>query len=408
LLKGLLPILVFGGAGWTVRTLYLTRPAAEKAEAVARVPVVSVIDLAPRDEKIVIQAFGTVIPAQRVSLQTEVSGRIVNQHPALVPGGLIPAGSEVLRIDPTDYELRVKQEEVALESANAAFELERGQNVVAAKEWALLKDEIDAPQEMADFALRKPQRRMAQARVEAAKNRLALATLDLERTVLTTPFNALVLEEFVDRGQLVSPQALVANLVGTDRFWVQVSVPLDRLGRIGFSDDAGNGGSPAEVYVDAGDQPRPPRSARVLRLLGDLSERGRMARVLIGIDDPLNLAPEADSDAQPVLLNSYVRVAIDAGAVHDVCEIPRVALRENDQVWVQDASGLLRVCDVDVVWRRPNSVLVANRFSDREKLIVSRLAVVLPGMPVRVGRLPGSTDGPEALGLSDRVPLEPS
>ncbi len=388
LVRTLFPILVLSGGAWTVHTLYQTRPVAEKAEPAPLTPLVSVTELHAGDERIVIQAFGTVVPARRIALRAQVSGRIVDQHPALMPGGVIEGGREALQIDPTDYELRVRQEEVAVELAEAEFELERGQQVVAAKEWAMLKDEIDASEEMTDFALRKPQRRRATARVAAARNQLALAKLELARTVLRAPFNALVVDEFVDEGQLATPQTLVANLVGTDRFWVQVSVPFDHIGRIRFADDGGGGGSPATVVIGPEDGPFSAREAHVLRLLGDLSESGRMARVLVAIDDPLGLSDTDDPSTQPVLLNSYVRVAIDAGTLQDVYEIPRVALRENDQVWVRDADGRLQIHDVNVVWRRPESVLVTNRFSPDEKLIVSRLAVGLPGMPVRVGSAP--------------------
>ncbi len=390
LFKVVLPFAVIGVAGWAVYMLYLTSPSPARRDVESLAPVVSVADLRPGSVEIEIEAFGTVVPAQQVELRAQVVGRIVERHPELVPGGVLRQDSEVLRIDPTDYVLRVRQEEVAIESARAQFELERGQQVVAAREWNLLKDDIENAQEMADFALRRPQQRMAQAQLEAAKNRLNLAQLDLDRTTLSAPLNALVLDEFVDVGQLVTSQMRVANLVGTDRFWVRVSVPLNRLGRIRFANSAGDGGSRARVYVDTGGILSRPREAHVVRLLGSLSERGRMARLLLAIDDPLNLGPDADPDAEPILLESYVRVVIDAGVLDGVCEIPRAALRENDRVWVRDADGLLQIRDVDILWRRRDTVLIKNNFSPNEKLITSRLAMVLPGMPVRTAALPGA------------------
>jgi RND family efflux transporter MFP subunit len=389
--KGLLPIVVIGGTAYAVWILYETRPSAKREPAATPDPVVSVAELRMGSHPVTIEAYGTVVPARQVTLQAQVSGRIVYQHPALVPGGFLPEGSEVIRIDPGDYELRVKRAEVAIESAEASFELERGQQVVAAREWGVLKDQIEASQEMEDFALRRPQRRKAQAEIEAARNELEMANLELQRTALFSPFNALVLEEAVEIGQLISPQAMVAELVGTDRYWVRVSVPFELLDRIRFADDAEGEGSPARVFVNGDDVNAPSKSAHVLRLLGDLSDRGRMARVLVSIDDPLNLAPDADPDARPILLKSYVRVEIDAGTLHDVVEIPRVALRENNQVWVRDADGLLRLQDVDIRWRTRENVLVANTFAADDQLITSRLAVVVPGMRVRVGEMPGTS-----------------
>ena len=402
LLKVLLPIAVIGGSAWIVWTLYLTRPDAAREDVPPPIPVVSVIGVSPRNHAITIEAYGTVVPARRVMLRTQVGGRIVDHHPSLAPGGVLTQGVEVIRIDPKDYELRVKQEEVALASAKAAFDLEQGQQVVAAKEWALLKDEIEASEEMEDFALRRPQQRRAQAEVEAAENRLAVARLDLERTVVHAPFNALVLDESVETGQLISPQDEMAELVGTDQFWVRVEVPYDMLARIRFADEPNRPGSAAEVFVAANEEPPRPRKARVLRLLGDLSERGRMARILISIEDPLCLSPDHPPNDTPILLNSYVRVEIDAGTIRDVVEIPRIALRQNDQIWVRDAEGRLRIQDVDIRWRQPDSVLVADPFAPDEQLIVSRLAVVVPGMRVRVGDLPGTN----ALGQTEPDPTD--
>ena len=390
LFKVLLPIGVIGGSAWIVWTLYLTRPDAAREDVPPPVPVVSVIELTPRDHTVTIEAYGTVVPAQRVMLRAQVGGRIVDHHPALAPGGVLSEGVEVIRIDPQDYELRVKQAEVAVASAKASFDLEQGQQVVAAKEWALLKDEIEAPEEMEDFALRRPQQRRAQAEVEAAENRLAVARLDLARTVVPAPFNALVLDESVETGQLISPQNEMAELIGTDQFWVRVEVPYDVLGRIRF-DEPNRPGSPTEIFVASNQQQHRPRTAHALRLLGDLSERGRMARMLIRIDDPLCLSADHPPDDTPILLNSYVRVEIDGGALANVVEIPRTALRENDQIWVRDADGRLRIRDVEIRWRQPDSVLVADPLAPNEQLIVSRLAVIVPGMEVRVGNLPGAS-----------------
>ena len=54
-----------------------------------------------------------------------------------------------------------------------------GVTVAGTLVYADLKDEIEAAEEMEDFALRRPQQRRAQAEVEAAENRLAVARLDL-------------------------------------------------------------------------------------------------------------------------------------------------------------------------------------------------------------------------------------
>jgi multidrug resistance efflux pump len=68
--------------------------------------------------------------------------------------------------------------------------------------------------------------RSAKVGVVAAESALAAAQLNVRRAGLKAPFNAFVQRAMADPGQLVNAQSQIATLVGTDSFWVQVSVPI--------------------------------------------------------------------------------------------------------------------------------------------------------------------------------------
>ena len=123
------------------------------------------------------------------------------------------------------------------------------------------------------------------------------------------------------------------------------------------------------------------RKGQVLRLMGELDPEGRMARLLIVIDDPLNLR-SGEHDGK-ILLGSYVQVRIDGGYIDKVYSIPRPALREGDVIWVQDNESKLQIRTVSVVWRRADDVLVHVDLRPGEKLILSRLQSPLPGIQVK-------------------------
>ncbi len=221
-----------------------------------------------------------------------------------------------------------------------------------------------------------------EAKLEKAKSRLAAAELALERTSIAAPFNVLVLEEFVDTGQLVGTQTTLATLVGTDRFWVQVSVPVGSLGRISFPGGAERHGSEAQVIFEQVSGPPVVRRGHVVRIMGDLDPEGRMARILVSIDDPLNLEA-GRMVAERILLGSYVKVRIAAGFFDTVYSVPREALREGDVVWVKDSEGTLQIRPVRVVWRLKDDVLVDADLEPGDELIMSRLHAPLPGMAVQ-------------------------
>jgi len=380
-MKYIISILIFLLAAGAAIGLYSTSPKTKKAEPVRPVPLVQAAGIRPGTEKVFIEVYGTVIPSKRITLQSEGEGRIIDQHPDLVPGGVIHQGDMVIQIDPADYELRVNESRAELQEAMFELDLEQGKQVIAEREWKLMEKEITTTASGKSLALREPHLRLVKAKVDKAKSRLAAAELELSRTTVTAPFNALVLEEFVDRGQLVSKQTPIATLVGTDQFRVQVSVPVSVLQRISLPNGSGQPGSSAEVVFEPVSGEAVVRQGHVLKIMGDLDTEGGMARVLVVIDDPLGIGSRVRDGR--VLLGSYVRVKIDGGTFDNIYAIPREALREGDVIWLYDSTGKLQVRNVNILWRRKDDVLARVDIKQGEKLILSRLRSPLPGMTVR-------------------------
>jgi RND family efflux transporter MFP subunit len=231
----------------------------------------------------------------------------------------------------------------------------------------------------------------AAAALEAARSGLERAKLDLERTVIRAPFNAIVHEEFVDIGKMVSPQTQLAHLAGTDKFWVQVSVPVDRLSWIRFPGPDNSEGSKARIVYETGLDGAAKREGQVVRLRGALDEKGRMARVLVAIEDPLNIrggtigtGNVAEEAKLPLLVGAYVRVEIEGTELEDVFAVPRTALRDGDRVWIMDPRDRLVVRPVDVAWRRREKVLVRDGITEGERIVVGAISTPIPGMKLRL------------------------
>jgi len=371
--------------------LYSTSPETKRSVPKRPVPLVETVEILPGKENVFIEAFGTVVPARSITLQSEVEGRIISQNPELIPGGLINMDDMLVQVDPADYELAVHQYRAELEEANFEFDLEKGKQVIAGREWTLMEKEIKTDEAGKSLALREPHLRLAKAKVDKAQSRLAAAELALKRTAVKSPFNAIVLEEFIDKGQLVNRQTPLATIVGTDQFRVQASVPVSVLQRIAAPEKTGQRGQSAEIMFEPVSGTPVIRSGHVLKIMGDLDPEGRMARLLIAIDDPLNLHSGSASDRTKgnILLGSYVKVMINAGSFNNVYTIPRQALREGDVIWVKDSDDTLQMRQVNVIWRRKDNVLANVELDPDEELILSRLQSPLPGIKVK-SRIQGS------------------
>lgn len=356
--------------------LVITKPKAEKVLPPKRAELVHVEPLERTDETVVLRLTGTVTPAKQVLLRPRVSGEVVSMAPGFIDGGLIAAGEAMLTIDPIDYELALAQSESALEKARFDYKIELGRQDVAKREWELLKPEGEVSDLEKELALRTPHLSASKAALQAAEANLAKARLDLERTRIKAPFNAVVLSRNTNLGSQAAPQDVLAELAGIDSYWVTASVPVDRIRWITIP------GSTARIY--AGDHRV--REGTVIRLLGDLEEKGRMARVLIEVKDPLAQQPE-NSGKKPLLLGEYVRADIAGSVLDQVFSIPRNALRENSQVWLVTSTNTLAVRPVEVLWRDADRVLVADGLNAGDALIVSDITAPIPGMDISTEKM---------------------
>ena len=244
---------------------------------------------------------------------------------------------------------------------------------------------MDVSEEQSALAQREPQLESTRLALKAAQSALRKAQLDLTRTTLRAPFNAMVVSESVDTGQLISPQSSVARLVGTDEFHVQVSVPVSALRTVSARTDD-RPGSETKIVQHAGDETIE-RRGEVIRELPDLDPGGAMARLLVRIENPLGKKGDL-----PLLLGSFVDVAIEAEPIEDAIRLPRVALRNGRNVYVMNDQDTLEIRDVEIAWTEPDAVLVTGGLEANERVVTSRIPTPVPNMLLRTL---APTPGPE-------------
>ncbi len=378
--------IVFVGLGIGLY-LWKTAPTTSKRPPAKWVPLVEVQRFAPDRRQVVVKAMGTVMPANSVKLEARVAGEVIAIHPEFTDGGFVRQGDLLVQLEDDDYQLALAQRRSDLVNAKYALALEEGRQQVARREWELLRD--GSPEEEGGLALRKPHLEKARADVASAEAALRKAALDVERTRIEAPFNAIILSRSVEVGSQVSPQKTLAELVGTDVYWVKATLPVERLDWVSIPRQAGQKGAMVRIRYN-GDHLV---EGRVVRLLGDLTNGGRMARLLIEVDDPLGLGSKEAADRPPLLIGEYVRVEIDGRLLDNVFAVPRTVLRDNDTVWLLGDDHKLEIRQVTPVWRDAETVLLRDHLKSSDQLIVSDLPAPVAGMELRV-----------ETGGADRVP----
>ncbi|MCX4240934.1 efflux RND transporter periplasmic adaptor subunit [Paraliomyxa miuraensis] len=397
--RAILPLVfVIAGAaiaGWLVHSKPEARPQAPDDP----ITFVEVEIAQPTTHAVTVAVMGVVRAEREVTLQPEVSGRVVEHAKALVDGGLVKAGDPLVRLDARDYASAVEISKADLAQARLAVREEEVQRTVAQAEWR------DAPPDFSEqsraYVMREPHLDAAQARVSSARTRIERAKRDVGKTLIRAPFDAVVLAESVELGQLIGPQTPVARLAGIDRFWIQASIPVSQLPFLeipGVNTDQAQG-SPATVIDHAAGELT--REGFVLRLLPAVEERGRMAQIVIAVDDPLGLRVPPGERPTPLLVGTYVEAELRGRTLEGVVAVPRRAMIDDAHLWVVDAEQRLRSREVTVAWRERGRVFVKAGLRVGDRFVISNLPVATEGMRVQQTEpAPSPTPTPTPVGPS--------
>lgn len=376
ILKTLIPLAILAVAAKIAWSLYLTAPVADR-EARPRVPrLVEVVEVVPATQGPQIEAWGEVVAARTLVVSPEVRGTIVALNDRLTPGGLVLAGEELIRLDDREQRLAVVQAEAEIRQIGARIAIENGQQARAKRDLTRLPGTLTEDQRQ--LVLRAPQMAQLQAELAAAEAERERALVALSYMVIRAPFDALVIEEQVAEGTMLSAGSTPATLIAADRFHVVVAVPVSALDWI----------NPKSGQILRLTQPGiwPEGSFRegtVERLTAGLSATGRMAELVVAIDDPLARKPENRGKPR-LLLGSFLRAIGEGRTVENAVALDRAYLRDHDTVWVMTPENRLEVRPVTIAWRGAEQVLISAGLAAGDRVITTPLAVVAPGMEVRL------------------------
>jgi RND family efflux transporter MFP subunit len=379
--KVVIPICILVGALGLAKYQMDTKRKAQRKKPQHEARLVTVRETECTDVQTTVYAMGTVMPARQVTLTPQVSGQIISLSPEVIPGGLVQADRILVQIDTRDYEFTVRQRKGDVARAELNLKLEQGSQTVAQAEYRLLGEMVD--QQDRELVLREPHLREAEAALEASEAVLDAAMLNLLRCTVTAPFNGIVQEKLVDMGAAVSPATPLLTLIGTDEYWVEVLVPVDQLQWIHFPGQEPGDGSVVRIIDQSQWGPGVYREGRVIQLLPDLEKAGRMARVLVSVEDPLSLA-SGPGKGPRLLVGSFIRAEIVGRTLTSVVPVARDHLRDGDNVWIMNDRDCLEIRPVTVVFRDKFTVYVDQGLEPGERLVITDIGAPVANMPLRL------------------------
>jgi RND family efflux transporter MFP subunit len=377
----LAPAIVLVALGLAIASSKL-KPEPEKQKPKELLPVVEIIEAKTETIQLEIISQGNVQARTETNLIAEVSGRIQTISPALFAGGFFKKGDELVKIDPIDYEAQLANAFGGLAEAKLAYEQEKANSDQAKEDWTELQSG-----EPNDLVLRKPQLERAQANMDAAASAVKMAKRDLERTIVRAPYDGRVRQKMVDLGQMVNARtSQIAQIYSVDIAEVRLPLSLDEIRYLDlpeqYRDDSVDHQKPVVIIetIYAGETYQ--WIGVIDRTEGTIDPRTRLTYAVAQIINPYGKDPSGTNP--PLKMGMFVQARIKGKIISSAIEVPRKALRPDNQILIVDSKGKIDIREVQVLKENIETVILTNGIKNGENICVTPLEYVIDGMKVLI------------------------
>lgn len=341
--------------------------AAQPAAAAPQALPVTVIEVAPTQAPLVVEAVAQAEGAREVEVRARVSG--ILEKWLFREGEPVKAGQMLFRIERAPFEIALAQAKARLAEAQAVEE----QTAREAQRLTGLVDEKAISQKEFDDA--RSASAVARAAVKSAEAAVREAELNLSYTQVTAPVAGVTGRAHRSEGSLVNTgsDSLLTTIAQINPIWVRFSLSDNDL--------AGVPGGRAAV-----------RSFREVELqLPDgsiLPQRGRINFSASRIDPALGTlemrAEFANADAV-VLPGQFVRARVIAGERDNLFLVPQAAVTQTESgpvVMLANAEGKVEPRPIKLGQWQGKDWVVTGGLQAGDRVIVDNLIKLRPGAPV--------------------------
>lgn len=361
-----------------ISVLVANKPQPQKKEEKERLLSLAVDEVSQRDVTFSINTQGEVRARTEVDLIPQVAGRIVKVSPAFSEGGSFKAGDTLIQIDDRDYKLAVTRARARVAEANVRLQRELADAKIKAKQWREWVKDGSTPTAL---ALNKPQVAEAEAKLRAAEADLQDAQLRLDRTRITLPYDGRVKEKIADLGQFVAAGTRLGRVFATNVVEVRLPLTDTQMAELGLPigfEAKGDQAPTVKLKANIGGKDRV-WTGKVVRTNAAVDNSTRLIYALAEVIDPYGAGA---SDGMPLAVGLFVKAEIEGVQSTSAYVMPRIALRNGDEVLVVNADSKLESRKVTVLSTNTEEVFVASGVTTGDKIVVSAVRKVVNGMKV--------------------------
>ncbi len=317
--------------------------------SVAKVEMTSIVSTVP--------VSGTVFSRNDIQVTSGVDGQLTF---VAEPGSRLKAGEPIAKIDDTPLRLQLQEQEQLATRARSQLkflnsQLDRQKN--------LLSSQSTSANQMEQT---ESDRDVAQSDLNIAKVRMKQIQEQLDRAIITAPFNGVIVERLRRGGEDIARGTVVARIMDTEHLEVRAFVPLKYANRVAAGDD--------------------------LRVFGYESENTGKIRTVVPSADmrsqTIELRVNLDASAeQNWTAGQLVSVAIPMRSTGETLAVPRDALilrRDGTYVFKIDEESKVKRVSIDVGDSQGDLVAVTGELSVGDHVAIRGAESLRDGQSVEI------------------------
>jgi len=374
-------------------------------------------------------AYGNVEPAISFHSKAEVGGKIGYVHPDLKRGNSIAAGTVVVRIDPADYEVTLRQTQADLAGSRASLAQLQEEEKTTRQSLALVQKNLD----VGETELRRVQQMFAKrlvarsevdreeqtvlqlrqqvaelqgqlntytsrtasvnAQIKRSEQQVKGQRTTLGRTEIAMPFTARIGEVAIEQGEFVSAGNNLFEALDVNGVEINAQLPVMHMRTLvshldSFTTTTGQPTGNLQNILQALNLTAQVRlvggpalamwEARVLRFGESIDPIRRTVSLVIGVENPYGqIIP---GKRPPLLKGMYMAVELYA-PIREAMVIPRQAIHQG-RVYVASAENKLEIKPVVVRFHQGELAVIDAGLNVGERVIINDLMPVIEAMPL--------------------------
>ncbi|MGE4520281.1 MAG: efflux RND transporter periplasmic adaptor subunit [Desulfobacteraceae bacterium] len=316
---------------------------------------------------------GTVNSFSKAMISTEVSGKIIEINPKVKKGNYLKENEFLFKTDPSDYEVLVKKSSSLVKQAEAELQILKSEASSAQNEWEIFNKDIPPPNSL---VFKIPQIKAAEARLAFLRAELLKAEKDLSSTRVYSPFDAVILEENIEKGVFATRGQSLLTLIKADEREFIFPVSINEINLITDKNKKLESESIKITIPNSGFSFK----AGIKGMLPDTDNNSKMYKIMAEAAD---LYKNHEENSFLLAENSFITGTVYSKTIEDCFIVPSESIRKNSTVWILDKENRLEIKNIQLLYHDHKNSVIKGDFNHREKFITSLIDFPVSGMSLR-------------------------